>query len=52
MNIMGKFPIADARLRAIAICKKCKTRNKAGSEKCRKCGYRYLRIKKTEVVKK
>ena len=49
---MGKFPIADAKLRAISICKKCKARNKTGVEKCRKCGYKFLRVKKTEIVKK
>ncbi|RLG18036.1 50S ribosomal protein L40e [Candidatus Micrarchaeota archaeon] len=46
---MGKFPVADARLKKIWICKKCKSRNKAGSEKCRKCGYRHLRPKRTEI---
>jgi ribosomal protein L40E len=43
---MGKFPIADAEIAKIWICKRCKARNHAGSEKCRKCGCRYLRPKK------
>jgi len=50
--IMGKFPEADAELKKIWICKKCKARNKAGVKKCRKCGYRYLRPKKKDTKKK
>jgi len=46
---MGKFPIADAEISKIWICKKCKSRNKAGAEKCRKCGYRSLRPKRKEI---
>jgi large subunit ribosomal protein L40e len=46
---MGKFAIADALIAKIAICKKCKSRNKAGVEKCRKCGYRYLRPKRKDI---
>ena len=46
---MGKFPIADAEISKIWICKKCKSRNKAGAKKCRKCGYRYLRPKRKEI---
>ena len=50
---MGKFPIADAEISKIWICKKCKSRNKAGAEKCRKCGYRSLRPKRKDIkVKK
>ncbi len=43
---MGKFAEADAILAKIVICRKCKTRNKAGVEHCRKCGYKHLRPKK------
>ncbi len=43
---MGKFPIADAEIAKIWICKRCKSRNHAGSEKCRKCGSKYLRPKR------
>ncbi len=46
---MGKFPIADAVLKKIWICRKCKGRNKQGVKKCRKCGYHYLRPKRTEI---
>ncbi len=49
---MGKFPIADAELSRIWICKRCKARSKAGSKKCRKCGYGVLRPKRKEVKSK
>ena len=38
---MGKFPEADAFLAKIMICRKCKSRNKVGSDHCRKCGYKF-----------
>jgi ribosomal protein L40E len=43
---MGKFPIADAEISKIWICKKCKSRNKAGAKMCRQCGSKYLRPKR------
>lgn len=46
---MGKFPEADAQIMKIVICRKCKTRNKKGAEKCRKCGSKFLRPKKREI---
>ncbi|MGC8586518.1 MAG: 50S ribosomal protein L40e [Candidatus Micrarchaeia archaeon] len=46
---MGKFPIADAEISKVWICKKCKARNPAGATKCRKCGYPYLRPKRKSV---
>ena len=49
---MGKFPIADAEITKIWICKRCKARNHAGSLKCRKCGCKFLRPKKTLRAKK
>ncbi|MEM3369726.1 MAG: 50S ribosomal protein L40e [Candidatus Micrarchaeia archaeon] len=49
---MGKFPIADAKLKKQLVCRKCKTKNKVGAERCRKCNYKFLRPKKTTVVKK
>lgn len=50
---MGKFPLADEQLTKIAICRRCKARNKNGVEKCRKCGCPYLRVKrKDKRVKK
>ena len=50
---MGKFPLADAELSKISICKRCKARNRAGATKCRSCGYAYLRPKRKDIkVKK
>ena len=50
---MGKFPLADAELTKIWICRRCKARNRAGSEMCRKCGYKVLRPKRKDArVKK
>lgn len=49
---MGKFPEADAAIACIAICRRCKTRNKKGVEKCRKCGSPYLRPKNKEIKAK
>jgi ribosomal protein L40E len=49
---MGKFPLADEVLAKVWVCRKCKSRNKAGSEKCRKCGSVYLRPKHREVKAK
>ena len=46
---MGKFPIADAEIAQIWICKKCKGRNSAGAEKCRKCGYGAMRPKRKDI---
>ncbi len=46
---MGKFPEADAMIAGTSICRRCKTRNKKGAEKCRKCGSKYLRPKKKEI---
>lgn len=45
---MGKSPLADEVLTKIWVCRKCKSRNKAGVEKCRKCGSRFLRAKRKE----
>ena len=50
---MGKFPLADEVLVSMAICRKCKARNRSGAPKCRKCGSQYLRPKrKDKRVKK
>jgi ribosomal protein L40E len=49
---MGKFPIADAEIAKIWICKRCKSRNFAGALKCRKCGCRFLRPKKKKIKAK
>ncbi len=50
---MGKFPEADAEIMNIFICRKCKSRNKRGAEKCRKCGSKWMRPKRKDIrVKK
>ncbi len=50
---MGKFAVADAELASIVICMRCKSRNKVGTVKCRKCGYPSLRPKrKSKHIKK
>ena len=50
---MGKFTLADAELAKIMICKRCKARNRLGADKCRRCGYAYLRPKRKDIkVKK
>lgn len=46
---MGKFPLADEALTSVWVCRRCKTRNKTGREKCRKCGSVYLRAKHKDV---
>ncbi|MFH0971734.1 MAG: 50S ribosomal protein L40e [Candidatus Micrarchaeota archaeon] len=43
---MAKFPIAEKAIMGIMICKKCKSRNPMGAEKCRKCDYPNLRPKR------
>jgi large subunit ribosomal protein L40e len=52
MVLMGKFPIADAEIAKIQICKRCKARNSTNAEKCRKCGYGVLRQKNKETKAK
>jgi large subunit ribosomal protein L40e len=49
---VGKFPIADAEISKIWICRRCKARNKAQSKRCRKCGYDSLRPKRKEAKAK
>ena len=46
---MGKFAEADAEISKLVICKKCKARNKKGVDKCRKCGYKWLRPKRKDI---
>jgi ubiquitin-large subunit ribosomal protein L40e len=46
---MGKFPEADSELVKISICRKCKTRNKKGTPKCRKCGSKFMRPKRKDI---
>ena len=49
---MGRFPVADAELARIKICRKCKARNSVNATRCRKCGGVYLRPKNKESKSK
>lgn len=49
---MGKFTEADAEIAKTRVCRRCKSRNKMGVAKCRKCGSRYLRPKNKEIKAK
>lgn len=49
---MGKFPVADAEIIKIMICRKCKSRNSIHNKKCRKCGSTFLRHKNKTVRRK
>tara|TARA_Y100001968_G_scaffold325953_1_gene368102 strand:- start:377 stop:652 length:276 start_codon:yes stop_codon:yes gene_type:complete len=45
---MARFPEAEARLLDVRICMKCNARNALKAAKCRKCGYKGLRLKNKE----
>ncbi len=49
---MSKFPVAEAELTRVQICRRCKSRNSLNVEKCRKCGYSFMRPKKKEIRRK
>lgn len=49
---MGKFPVADAELTRVLICRRCKARNSTNNKKCRKCGYTALRSRSKTVKRK
>ena len=46
---MARFPEAEARLLEVRICMKCNARNALKASKCRKCGYKGLRLKNKET---
>ena len=46
---MARFPEAEARLLNVRICMKCNARNAIKAAKCRKCGYKGLRLKNKEA---
>jgi len=46
---MARFPEAEARLLDVRICMKCNARNALKATKCRKCGYKGLRLKNKEA---
>ncbi|HDJ38560.1 MAG: 50S ribosomal protein L40e [Methanosarcinales archaeon] len=45
---MARFEEAENRLLRKKICMKCNARNPVRSTRCRKCGYKYLRMKSKE----
>ena len=49
---MGKFPEADAQIMKFVVCRRCKSRNRRGVEKCRKCGSKFLRPKRKDIKAK
>jgi len=45
---MARFPEAENRLLNMKICMRCNARNAIRSTRCRKCGYKGLRVKSKE----
>ncbi|MEE2759680.1 MAG: 50S ribosomal protein L40e [Candidatus Thermoplasmatota archaeon] len=45
---MARFPEAEARLLSVRVCMKCNARNALRAKRCRKCGYKGLRLKNKE----
>ncbi|DAC50277.1 MAG TPA: 50S ribosomal protein L40e [Candidatus Thalassarchaeaceae archaeon] len=45
---MARFPEAEKRLLEVRVCMKCNARNGLKAAKCRKCGYKGLRLKNKE----
>lgn len=48
---MARFPEAEARNLAKKICMSCYARNAIRATRCRKCGYKGLRLKTRETKK-
>ncbi|HIH37080.1 MAG TPA: 50S ribosomal protein L40e [Methanocellales archaeon] len=48
---MARFPEAEKRILNVRICMKCNARNSVRAVKCRKCGYKGLRMKSKESKK-
>ncbi len=46
---MARFPEAERRLFRFLVCRKCKTKNPRGADKCRRCGSRALRPMRREA---
>ncbi|KAF5410421.1 MAG: 50S ribosomal protein L40e [Euryarchaeota archaeon] len=45
---MARFEEAENKLLRKKICMKCNARNPIGATRCRKCGYKNLRMKSKE----
>lgn len=48
---MARFPEAEARNLVKKVCMNCNARNAIRATRCRKCGYKGLRIKTRETKK-
>lgn len=48
VNLMARFPEAEHRLLNVKICMNCNARNPIKATRCRKCGYKRLRVKSKE----
>ncbi len=48
---MARFPEAEARNLVKKICMNCNARNAIRATRCRKCGYKGLRVKAKEAKK-
>ena len=48
---MARFPEAEARRLRMKICMHCNARNPLRAVRCRKCGYKGLRMKSKELKK-
>jgi large subunit ribosomal protein L40e len=46
---MARFPEAEKRILIMKICMKCNARNPVRAVRCRKCGYKHLRMKSREI---
>jgi len=46
---MARFPEAENRLLNVKICMRCNARNAVRATRCRKCGYKGLRMKSREI---
>ncbi len=48
---MARFPEAEKRILNVRICMKCNASNSVRAVRCRKCGYKGLRVKSKESKK-
>lgn len=46
---MARFEEAEKRILEKMICMRCNARNPARADRCRKCGYKNLRVKAREA---
>jgi ubiquitin-large subunit ribosomal protein L40e len=47
-KVMARFPEAEKRILNLKICMSCNARNPVRATRCRKCGYKGLRMKSKE----